>query len=62
MPQVEFEIDPETGELKAHVQGVQGPSCGDVQKLLEQLLGAATSEEKTPEFYQKPVTRQRIQR
>jgi len=39
MPEVEFTIDTATGEFQMHVQGVAGPACDDVAKLVKDLAG-----------------------
>ena len=51
MPEVEFTINTETGEMEMKVEGVQGPSCADVARLAKELLGEPEREENTPEFY-----------
>jgi hypothetical protein len=51
MPEVEFTINTETGEMEMKVEGVQGPACGDVARLAKELLGEPEREENTPEFY-----------
>lgn len=53
MPQIDFTIDKD-GKLTSHIQGIQGPQCDDIAKLLKQLLGNATDEKVTPEYYQQP--------
>ncbi len=52
MPEIRFEIDQVTGELNTHVKGVQGKSCLDVQKLVEDLVGQAQETTHTAEFRQ----------
>ncbi len=52
MPEIRFEIDKETGELKTHVKGVPGKACLDIQKLVEDLVGEAQETEHTAEFRQ----------
>ncbi len=53
MPEVEFTLDPATGELTLHVKGVVGPTCDDVAKLAKQLLGEPGQERTTAEYYQR---------
>ncbi len=60
MPDVEFTIDPETGELTLHVRGAVGPACDDVAKLAKELLGEPGREEKTSEYYVRPRVRPQI--
>jgi len=54
MPEVEFSINTETGEMEMHIEGIKGASCNDVAKIAKELLGAPEREEVTPEFYQRP--------
>ncbi len=54
MPEIEFSINTETGEMQMHIEGIKGASCSDVAKLAKELLGAPAREELTPEFYQRP--------
>ena len=51
MPTIEFSIDATTGALEMHIQGVAGPACDDVAKLVEALVGKPTSEQKTSEYH-----------
>ena len=63
MPEINFTIDPQTGEMEMKVEGVQGPQCADVAKIVTELTGAPQKEENTNEFYARqnvtlPVRRQ----
>ena len=60
MPEVEFTIDPESGELTLHVRGARGPACDDVAKLSKELLGEPGHEEKTSEYYLRSQVRPQI--
>lgn len=61
MPEAEFTINTDTGEMEMHIEGVKGASCADVAKLAKELLGAPASEENTPEFYVRPQTQKLVQ-
>lgn len=61
MPEVEFTINTETGEMEMHIEGIKGASCADVAKIAKELLGAPGREENTPEFYVRPQTNRQIQ-
>lgn len=61
MPEVEFTINTETGEMEMHIEGIKGAACGDVAKLAKELLGAPAREENTPEFYARPQVQKQIQ-
>ena len=57
MPTIEFSIDATTGALEIHIEGVAGPACDDVAKLVEGLVGKPTAEQKTSEYYTQPRVR-----
>jgi len=61
MPEIDFTIDEQTGEMEMKVEGVQGPQCADVAKLVTELLGAPEIEEKTEEFYTRPHVKPQVQ-
>jgi hypothetical protein len=61
MPEVEFTIDPRTGQLELHVKGIAGPACDDVAKLARELLGEPRREEQTAEYHLRPRIQPRIQ-
>lgn len=61
MPEVNFTIHKETGEMEMQIEGVQGNSCADVSKLVKELLGQPTREENTREFYAQTHVRPQIQ-
>lgn len=48
---IEVTVSPK-GEVTVKVNGVQGKSCQDLTRPLEQALGKTTGDSKTPEFYQ----------
>ena len=60
MPKVQFTIDPRTGQLEMHVQGITGPSCDDVAKITRELLGAPGREEETAEYHLRRQVRSQI--
>ena len=61
MPEVNFTINEQTGEMEMQIEGVQGTSCSDVAKLVKELLGQPAREENTREFYVRPNVRPQIQ-
>jgi Protein of unknown function (DUF2997) len=60
MPEINFTIDPQTGEMEMKVEGVQGPQCADVARIGAELTGAPQQEENTNEFYAHPNVRPQI--
>ncbi|MCA1645313.1 MAG: DUF2997 domain-containing protein [Chloroflexi bacterium] len=59
MPEIEFTIGTTTGELHVHVQGIAGPACDDVARLLKELVGDRGREEATAEYHLRPRVRNR---
>jgi hypothetical protein len=55
MPEINFTINEQTGEMEIKVEGVQGPQCADVAKIVTELTGAPEREENTQEFYARPT-------
>jgi len=51
----------EAGEMEMKVEGVQGPQCADVAKIVTELTGAPQQEENTREYYAHPNVRPQIQ-
>ena len=62
MPEVNFTINEQTGEMEMQIEGIQGTSCADVAKLVKELLGQPTREENTREFYARSNIKPQIQR
>lgn len=60
MPVIEFTIDPTTGELQMSIQGIAGPACDDVAKLVAELVGAPAHERKTAEYYARRLVRPQV--
>ena len=61
MPEVNFTINTETGEMEIQIEGIQGSLCTDVAKQVKELLGQPQREENTREFYARPNIRPQIQ-
>jgi len=60
MRQIEFTIDPATGDLTMHVKGVAGPDCTDITTIASDLLGTPAHDWKTPEYYLRPHVQTRV--
>ena len=61
MPEINFTIEEQTGELAMKIAGVPGAQCTDVAKLVTEMLGEPAREENTPEFYVRAQVRPPIQ-
>ena len=57
MKTIEIIISPR-GETKVETKGFTGGSCREASRLLEHALGAKSTEQMTPEFYQPQVVSQ----
>jgi hypothetical protein len=57
VPELEFSLDTATGELSLHIQGVAGPACDDVARLVKELAGEPAREEATAEYRLRPRAR-----
>jgi hypothetical protein len=51
MPEVNFTIDIQTGEMEMKVEGIKGPQCADVAKIVTELIGRPEREENTSEYF-----------
>lgn len=60
MAEIDFTIDPATGELEVRVKGIRGPACQDVAKLVAELLGAPSVDRNTPEYHLRPQVRPQV--
>jgi hypothetical protein len=60
MAEIEFTIDPATGQLELHVRGIPGPACDDVAKLAKELLGEPGHEQTTAEYRLRPPVRPQL--
>jgi hypothetical protein len=57
VPELQFIIDTATGELTLHIQGIAGPACDDVARLVKDLAGEPARDEATAEYHLRPRTR-----
>ena len=61
MAEAEFTIDIVTGEFQVRVQGIAGPACDDIARLVKELAGAPRTEEATAEYRVKSSVRSRAE-
>lgn len=54
MPEIEFTINTDTGEMEIKIEGMQGSSCSDVAKIATELLGTPAKEERTKDYFVQP--------
>ena len=60
MPEIEFNIDTETGECHTEIKGAAGAACEKTAHQLKQLLGAPTVDQKTREYFAKPEIKRQV--
>lgn len=61
MPEIEFTINTETGEMEMKIEGMQSSSCSDVAKIATELLGTPAKEQKTKDYFIQPQSSRLIQ-
>ena len=57
MPELEFTIDTATGEFTTHIEGIAGPACDDLAKLVKELAGEPGREQRTSDYTLRPRIR-----
>lgn len=50
MPEIEIEINAETGEMETEVKGIAGPACEKTAEAIKQVFGKPARDEKTREY------------
>jgi hypothetical protein len=60
MPEIEIEINAETGEMETTIGGIAGPSCEKTAEAIKQVFGKPARDEKTRDFYAHSQVKQRI--
>jgi hypothetical protein len=60
MPEIEIEINVETGEMETEVKGIAGPSCEKTAEAIKSVFGKPIRDEKTRDYYAQPQVKQQI--
>lgn len=60
MPEIEIEINAETGEMESKIKGIAGPACEKTAEAIKQVFGKPTSDEKTCEYAIQPRVKRQI--
>mgnify|MGYP001600277873 CR=1 FL=1 len=59
MPEIEIEINEETGEMETKIKGIAGSACEKTAEAIRQVFGKPNRDEKTRDYTIQPqVTRQ----
>ncbi len=61
MPEIEIEINAETGEMESTIKGIAGPACEKTAEAIKKVFGNPTRDEKTREYNTKPQIKRQIQ-
>jgi hypothetical protein len=60
MPEISFTVDPRTGALEVQVEGIAGPACDDIARLVKELAGESAREVKTADYFVRPTVRPQV--
>jgi hypothetical protein len=60
MPEVEIEINTETGEMESKIKGIAGSSCEKTAEAIKKIFGQPSRDEKTREYTVQPQVKQQI--
>lgn len=60
MPEIEIEINTETGEIETEIKGIAGASCEKTAEAIKQVFGKPVRDEKTREYHIQPQVRRQI--
>jgi len=56
MPEIEIEINMNTGEMETTIGSITGPSCEKTAEAIKQVFGKPTRDEKTREYVRRVTT------
>lgn len=60
MPEIEIEINAETGEMDTTIGGIAGPLCEKTAEAIKQVFGKPVRDEKTREYHIQPQVKRQI--
>ena len=60
MPEIEIEINAETGEMETTIGGIDGPSCEKTAEAIKQAFGKPTRDEKTRDYHIQPQVKRQV--
>ena len=61
MPEIEFTINNDTGEMEMRIDGVQGPACSEIADKVKEVMGAPSVEQKTTDYYARAHINRQVQ-
>jgi hypothetical protein len=56
MPEIEIEINLDTGKMDTEIKGIAGPSCEKTAEAIKQVFGKPARDEKTREYVRRVTT------
>ncbi len=60
MPEIEIEINAETGEMESKIKGIAGSACVKTAEAIKQVFGRPVTDEKTREYTIQPQVKRQI--
>lgn len=60
MPEIEIEINTETGESETRIKGIAGAACEKTAEAVKKVFGTPAVDEKTPEYRIAAQTKRQI--
>lgn len=60
MPEIEIEINAETGEMETEIKGIAGPACEKTAEAIKNVFGKPSRDEKTRDYYAQTQVKRQI--
>ncbi len=60
MPEIEIEINEETGEMQSRIKGIAGSACEKTAEAIKKVFGKPIRDEKTPDYTIQPQIKRQI--
>jgi hypothetical protein len=60
MPEIEIEINEETGEMQSRIKGIAGSACEKTAEAIKKVFGKPIRDEKTRDYTIQPQTKRQI--
>ena len=60
MPEIEIEINEETGEMESRIKGIAGSSCEKTAEAIKKVFGKPIRDEKTRDYTIQPQIKRQI--
>ncbi len=60
MPEIEIEINAETGEMESRIKGIAGPACEKTAEAIKKVFGSPARDDRTREYHIQPQIKRQI--